>query len=129
MEEQGQIDKAEIQRRAMELYEAKKAPEKAVEQGPSPEEREALKQELARAAQEEASPEHNATVTDLTASLKASDDDQEQLGQLIELIFLKGPTIAIRVAESLNKPDILDALHDLLASDQLYRRLVREGKL
>lgn len=128
MEEQGQLNKAEIQRRAMELYEAKKAPKKAVEQGPSPEEREALKQELARAAQERQASD-DVAVTDLTASLKASDDDQEQLGQLIELIFLKGPTIAIRVAESLNKPDILDAIHDLLASDQLYRRLVKEGKL
>ena len=122
------LNQEEIRERALKLYETKRAPENPPEQGPSPEERERLKQDLARASQGRPVSTDDAAIKTLSTSLTEL-DDREQLGRLIEMVFLKGPTMAIRVAESLNKPDVLDSLHDVLASDSLYSRLVKEGKL
>jgi len=127
-EDYGKIDQEKLRARVMELYKAKQTPEKSEVQRPSLQEREKVKEELSQTSQQQKASDVAAMVGDLATSLRDL-DEEEQLGQLIEMLFLKGPAIAIRVAESLNKPDILDALHDLLASDNLYFRLIKENKL
>lgn len=127
-EEYGQIDKEKLRERVMKLYETKLTPEKSEVPETSLAERKKVQEELLQANQQGNTPALDAAVTNLTASLRDL-DDREQMGQLIEMLFLKGPAITIRVAASLNKPDILDALHDLLASDNLYFRLIKEKKL
>ena len=52
----------------------------------------------------------------------------EQVKTLCELAFQKGVESALKAAQELNNPYILDEFHDALV-DQLYERLIREKKI
>lgn len=53
----------------------------------------------------------------------------EQLEQLVELAFEQGASTAVAAAKKLKSDFVLDALHDMLAKDQLYKKLKQAGKL
>lgn len=52
----------------------------------------------------------------------------EQVKTLCELAFQKGVEAALKAAQELNNPYILDEFHDALV-DQLYDRLISEKKI
>lgn len=51
-----------------------------------------------------------------------------QVKALCELAFQKGVDVALKAAQELNNPYILDEFHDALV-DQLYDKLIREKKI
>ncbi len=53
-------------------------------------------------------------------------DDQVKI--LCELAFQKGVDVALKSAQELNNPYVLDEFHDTLV-DQLYERLISEKKI
>lgn len=52
----------------------------------------------------------------------------EQVKTLCELAFQKGVEVALKAAQELNNPYILDEFHDVLV-DELYERLIKEKKI
>jgi len=55
-------------------------------------------------------------------------DKENQIKQLCQMAFEKGLDEAVGVAKKLDDPYLLDEFHDTLV-DELYKRLVEQGKL
>ena len=53
---------------------------------------------------------------------------ERQIQILTEMAFEKGIVYAVEIAKNLDNPYLLDEFHDVLV-DQLYNKLVEEGKL
>lgn len=53
---------------------------------------------------------------------------ERQIQILTEMAFEKGVVYAVEIAKNLDSPYLLDEFHDVLV-DQLYNKLVEEGKL
>lgn len=53
-------------------------------------------------------------------------EPDQKVGALISLVFEKGLTEAISVAQALENPAILDEFHDILV-DRYYRKMVEQG--
>lgn len=53
---------------------------------------------------------------------------ERQIQTLTEMAFEKGVVYAVEIAKNLDNPYLLDEFHDVLV-DQLYNKLVEEGKL
>lgn len=53
---------------------------------------------------------------------------ERQIQILTEMAFEKGVVYAVEIAKNLDNPYLLDEFHDVLV-DQLYNKLVEEGKL
>lgn len=53
---------------------------------------------------------------------------ERQIQILTEMAFEKGVVYAVEIAKNLDNPYLLDEFHDVLI-DQLYNKLVEEGKL
>ena len=56
-------------------------------------------------------------------------DDREKLVELITIAFSKGPRVAVKIARGLNDPIVLDTFHDLLARDELFKKLEERNQL
>lgn len=54
--------------------------------------------------------------------------EQKQLEELVNISTIKSPMDAVRIAEHMKNPKLLDDLHDYLA-DQLYDHLIEIRKL
>lgn len=67
-----------------------------------------------------------ATRPDTQATQAIDADDQVKI--LCELAFQKGVDVALKSAQELNNPYVLDEFHDTLV-DQLYERLISEKKI
>lgn len=50
-------------------------------------------------------------------------DEQGQLNHLTKLALARTPLIAVKAAEGLNDPSVLDKLHDYLVRDDVYPHL------
>ena len=125
--EEPKISPEQLRARAQEMYERKVAPEKEKEPELTKNE-----QELRKEIESEAKTPTPQQVTD-AVSQAASDllslDDQAQLSELIKLVFTKNATFALKVAQRIQNPLVVDTLHDLLAKDELYYKLLKEKKL
>jgi len=66
-------------------------------------------------------------ITQKAAQLK-DQPKERQMQFLVDLALDKGIVVAVNLARSLESAYLLDEFHDTLV-DQLYRRLVEEGKL
>lgn len=126
-----QLSQEKIQERARQIYEAKLQPQ--VKEAKERIKELGLDQEKIRGELEKITPftppkAHQDLVNQFTSALLEL-DDREQLAELIKIAFEKSPVIAIKVAKALNNPVVLDTLHDLLATDQLYYKLLKEKKL
>ncbi len=57
--------------------------------------------------------------------LKALKDVQEQVKKLLEMAKHKGVIYAIHVAKSMDDPYVVDALHDALVENGLYKQFLK----
>jgi len=125
--EEPKISPEQLRARAQEMYERKVAPEKEKEPELTKNE-----QELRKEIESEAKTPTPQQVTD-AVSQAASDllslDDQAQLSELIKLVFTKSLAFALKVAQRIQNPLVVDTFHDLLAKDELYYKLLKEKKL
>ena len=58
--------------------------------------------------------------------LQNIEEHQEKIAKLIEIVFSRGITEAIRVAQRLHDPHLLDEFHDTLV-DRFYKHMVSSG--
>lgn len=56
-------------------------------------------------------------------------DQKNQVERLIKIAQEKDIGEAIKIAEDLNDPFVLDGLHDSLTSNEKYQQMVQEGKI
>lgn len=125
------LNQEKVIERAREMYEARIKREIKKEtpvEMPRPSEEEKIKEELHAIGSQPAPSTAQDLVDQFVNNLSAL-DDRAQLGELIKIAFVKDPRIALKVASSLNNARVLDTLHDLLASDNVYYRLLKEQKL
>lgn len=125
------LEEEALRQQAIEAYEAKQSGQ--LEKEPSrekerPQEEKEIREELHRIASSQEQEEGQDEVTGLVGELLEL-DDRAQLGQLIKIAFTKTPRMAVRVARGLNNPAVLDALHDVLVSDNNYKRLIEHKKV
>lgn len=127
MAEEATITPEKLHERAEKLYEKKLSPETGRERELSEAEKKA-REEIIEAGKEPLPPQ-----TADEASKAASDlltlDDRAQLSELIKLAFTKGVMFSLNVARKLQNPLVLDTFHDLLASDDLYYRFIKEKRM
>lgn len=122
----------EAQKEAIRLYEAKKEkellpvePKKEKRAFPLKQEKEKLEQVLTSS---QLPPEAGEKISAQVVKLQTL-PPQKQVETLVTLAFEKSPLFAVEVARRLDNAFVLDSLHDLLASDKLYERLIRAQKL
>lgn len=115
----------QLRERALELYEQKIAPEKEREIS---EKEKALKEEIKKIAKTAPAPHAQNEVAKQINELLTL-DDREQLSELVKLVYTKDALFAVKVAQGLQNPLIVDTFHDLLASDEMYYKLLKEEKL
>lgn len=127
MSEPSPLTPVELRERAREIYEKKLASEQEPKREFT-EQEQALKKEIKEQAKTP-SPPHIQDAVSQQISEILSLDDHEQLSELIKLIYTKDVLFAVKVAHGLQSPLVLDAFHDLLASDQLYYKLVNQKRL
>lgn len=127
MAEEPIINPEKLHERAQELYERKLTPETEREQELTKEEQK-TREEISQAGKR---PLPNQTTDEAaqTASDLLSLDDRAQLSELVKLAFTKDVLFALNVARKLQNPLVLDTFHDLLASDGLYYRFIKEKRM
>ncbi len=127
MAEEPTITPEKLHERARELYEKKLTPEKGKERELSNEEKK-VREEIIEAAKsplpQKANDEASRTARDILSL-----DDRAQLSELIKLAFARDVIFALNVAWKLGNPSVLDTFHDLLASDELYYRFIKEKRM
>lgn len=69
-----------------------------------------------------------ARATQTTTQVSQSADAIKQVKVLCDLAFQKGVDVALKAAQELNNPYVLDEFHDVLV-DELYERLIKEKKI
>jgi len=117
----------QLHERAKEIYEGKVTPGKGLERELTKKEKE-LKEKIIEEAKTPPPP-HIQNLFSQTLSDLLTLDDRAQLAELIKLVFTKDVRFAIKVSRALQNPLVLDSFHDLLASDQMYYKLLKEKKL
>ena len=127
MSEEPKVNLESIQEKARELYERKNSPEKEKPQELT-ETEQAVKEEIIKATENPQPKDYHDELSQAVSDL-LSLDDREQLSELVKLAYSKHVRFALGVAKGLGNPLVLDTLHDLLARDELYQKLITDNKL
>ncbi len=125
-----ELNQKEVLWRGHEIYEEKlKTPEEVKEAVLQSESEQKIREELKRISHETLPRAHQGTSVHAMVSTLLQLDDREKITELINIAFTKGPQEAIQIARKLDRPIVLDTLHDLLARDELYYQLLKTRKI
>ncbi len=125
-----ELNQKEVLQRAHEIYEEKlKAPAEVKEAALQSESEQKIREELNRISRETQPHTHHGTSIQATVSALLELDDREKIAELIDIAFTKGPQAAVGIARKLDRPIVLDTLHDLLARDEVYYQLLKAHKV
>lgn len=127
MAEEANITPEKLHERAETLYEKKLSPEAGRERELS-EAQKRVREEIIEAGKG-LLPLQTTDEASKAASELLTLDDRAQLSELIKLAFTKGVIFSLNVGRKLQNPLVLDTFHDLLASDDLYYRFIKEKRM